>query len=96
MPKQTPQFDRFAALNDSMKRVADEMTGLIAQAHREGIKDGVDLAAQYLDETASNARAALAQHPNELCAAFTDLTEQLRDGIRLLAHQIPDAEVTNG
>lgn len=91
------EFERFAKLREHAERIGNEMTVLIAQAHIEGVRDGVDLVATWLDNMADVLRVGLplavdSSSQTQMLAQIASL-EWIRDQVRLLAHQIPDPEV---
>jgi hypothetical protein len=87
-----PPFNRWSRLEEISTQMGQRLTAMIDQAHREGARDGIEMAAQMCEATVAFIRAL--PEINEGHCAQIAMAEFLRDQARLMAHQIPDVEGT--
>lgn len=72
--------------------ISEQVGKLWMQAHSEGVRNGLEVAAVLLDQAATNARAqSFAEGVGEWVVG---LIEGLRDQVRLVSLQVPDPEGT--
>lgn len=77
---------------EAANAISDQVGRLWLSAHAEGMRNGMEIAAQFVDTAASSARE---EHP-----VVADLLAHIRDQLRLLSLQVPepgesDAAVTS-
>lgn len=85
-----PQFNRWSRLEETTQQIGVQVATLLGQAHAEGAKDGIEMAALVCEASATFIRA-LPEINDGHCLQIA-MAEFLRDQIRLMAYQIPDVE----
>lgn len=93
MTSPMPQFNRWARLDEITQQIGVHIAGALTQAHAEGARDGIELAAQICDSVVIWIRNLPENEINPGHYAQIGIVEFVRDQIRLTAHQIPDAQI---
>lgn len=80
------EFNRFAHLEQLIAATSTNIGAVIVQAHTEGLRDGIQMAADYLNALADTAPTS----------TQADALRTLRDAILCGAHQIRDPDTNMG
>lgn len=76
--------------HEAATAISEQAVRLWLEAHQNGMRNGIETTAQYVEEVLAAAQTA------GVDPTFCEVLEGIRDNVRLMALQVPDPEVPDG